>query len=533
MAVFLGLFMASLFSSSSNAAAQENEREGLVVMPLKRSGVPKNVIGAMDDFLAVAVSRRGTYRVTTKEDLDAQMGREHLKDLLGCDAVACAAEIAGALDTRFLLAGSVRKLGSKIVVTLALIDTKDQTTKRGQAAVENNEDLFQDAIETAARQISFLGGASSEDLQGAHLEYPSLSGQVLKPTCEGVSFSKPCWLKASNQSWPAKNQKGCYVWESTPQVGRWLEYSGECLESRANGQGTMTKANGDSYMGQWREGRYHGQGTLTLAHGSKYIGQFQHGDRHGRGTEYSLGWRNRDDLVGYMYEGEWKHDKWSGKGVMTWRNGNKYVGHYERGYEHGFGTLTWSGNKYEGQFRYGVQEGHGTLTMPNGHKYVGDWRLGHMEGRGIYTKPNGGRYIGQFKYGRRHGFGIQVLFDGAQGSWTKREGFWVNGKYMGEQADTTEPTDEEILQFLEEAQSRDATCSGTGSKLSVMASGGVDCRVTVGGRNVGVTPLFKTEAPVGDCEIRVTCPDGKSYSKQETLRTGVAKKIIIKPRDWK
>jgi hypothetical protein len=60
----------------------------------------------------------------------------------------------------------------------------------------------------------------------------------------------------------------------------------------------MIYGNGDKYEGTWHKGQRHGNGTIVFVAG-----------------------------IIARYEGEWQNDKISGKGVMEFRNGNRYEGH--------------------------------------------------------------------------------------------------------------------------------------------------------------------------------------------------------------
>ncbi|MFC1610294.1 DUF1566 domain-containing protein [Myxococcota bacterium] len=137
--------------AATPAHAQKNE--SVVVMPLKSRVLKRTALAAIDELVVFSMAQLGDYKVVTKQDLDAELGRENLKEMMSCDSVKCAAEIGGALGTRFLLAGSVRKLGSKIIVSLALIDTKKGETWRGQGKVKNHEDLYEQAVNQAVRQV--------------------------------------------------------------------------------------------------------------------------------------------------------------------------------------------------------------------------------------------------------------------------------------------------------------------------------------------------------------------------------------------
>ena len=52
------------------------------------------------------------------------LGLDKMKQAVGCDDVSCAAEIGGALGINYMVAGTAGKLGSRIVFSLKLIDTK-------------------------------------------------------------------------------------------------------------------------------------------------------------------------------------------------------------------------------------------------------------------------------------------------------------------------------------------------------------------------------------------------------------------------
>jgi len=77
-----------------------------------------------------------------------------------------------------------------------------------------------------------------------------------------------------------------------------------------------------------------------------------------------------------------------------------------------------------------------------------------------------------------------------------------------------------------------SACSGSGARLSVMPVGIPNCKVTVGGKSLGVAPFFKKGAPIGKCRVSVVCKDGRSYRVTKVLKAGKDAKLIIKPQDW-
>ena len=135
-----------------------------------------------------------------------------------------------------------------------------------------------------------------------------------------------------------------------------------------------TAQNNYEYEGELNEdGLYHGKGVITYPNGDKYVGEWKDGLRNGQGTIFF----NEGNT---KYVGEWKDDKFNVQGTITFVDGSKYVGEYKD-------------NKFNGQ---------GTLTFPDGEKYVGEWKDDEWNGWGTYTYLNGAKYIGEWKDGKWH-----------------------------------------------------------------------------------------------------------------------------------
>jgi hypothetical protein len=93
---------------------------------------------------------------------------------------------------------------------------------------------------------------------------------------------------------------------------------------------------------------------------------------------------------GIKYFGEWKDNKWNGRGTLSFDSGTKYVGEFKDGKYSGQGTYTSSsGSKYVGEWKDNKYNGHGTLSFSNGVKYVGELKDGKYNGQGTLFAPNG------------------------------------------------------------------------------------------------------------------------------------------------
>ena len=84
---------------------------------------------------------------------------------------------------------------------------------------------------------------------------------------------------------------------------------------------------------------------ITYQNGEYYIGQWLNGLKNGRGTIFY-----RDNNI--KYEGDFVNNKFEGKGRYNWENGEYYIGQWSNGLKNGRGTIFYRDNniKYEGDF---------------------------------------------------------------------------------------------------------------------------------------------------------------------------------------
>lgn len=124
--------------------------------------------------------------------------------------------------------------------------------------------------------------------------------------------------------------------------------------------------------------------------------------RHGYGSmRFNLSYADGDKSCVY-YVGEWKDDKISGRGTMTYKNGGKYEGVFEAGKRVGGGTYYGTyGNiiEYESQ---SSSHGKGKETFTNGSYYIGEFVGDQANGRGAEYNPKGELiFEGNFRSGLR------------------------------------------------------------------------------------------------------------------------------------
>lgn len=142
----------------------------------------------------------------------------------------------------------------------------------------------------------------------------------------------------------------------------------------------------------------------------------------------ATGWNNcfgtKTFPSGARYEGEFRADKYHGRGSFFFASGQVYVGDYRDGQRNGQGIFTFpNGEKYSGTFLDGKYHGIGTLAFPNGDTYTGEWRDDKRNGRGTYRFADGRRFVGDYRDGKRQGQG--VLYD--RSATVLQSGTWENG----------------------------------------------------------------------------------------------------------
>ncbi|CAH0186815.1 MORN repeat-containing protein [Roseomonas sp. CECT 9278] len=174
----------------------------------------------------------------------------------------------------------------------------------------------------------------------------------------------------------------CQVWTGWVNATTVVNWSGPCVNGRAQGRGTAT----------WRYTDQGGEQT------QRYVGDMRQGWRQGRGRWEHVG--------GDVYEGEFANDRLNGQGNVRFANGGTLTGRFVDNRLSGHGVNVGAdGGRYEGGFLNGRQSGAGTLVLPDGQRYTGNWANGEKNGYGVQVWPRGSRYEGNWVNGVADGWG--------------------------------------------------------------------------------------------------------------------------------
>ena len=184
--------------------------------------------------------------------------------------------------------------------------------------------------------------------------------------------------------------------------------------------GKVTYSDGTVFLGKLdADYRRSGKGSITWPNGDSYEGEFVSDKLSGNGV-YTF-------QSGDVYEGEFVEGKKHGKGKYTAFDGSYYEGDFENDLRHGKGKLVTSdGGVYEGDFEKGVKSGYGTYAYPNGDSYEGEFSGDLRHGNGKYVWSNGETYTGEFAEGNMNGYGTYTWPEGRP-SYT---GYFKNGEIV-------------------------------------------------------------------------------------------------------
>lgn len=172
------------WGSLSQARAQTHKPK-LAVMPLAANRVSPDTAKILDELLINQVDSLGKYQVIGASDINAMLGLEKMKEALGCDAIACAAEIGGALGVDRLLAGSVSSLGGVLLVSLKLVNIQAQSVEgRSQIKADDDEKLYMGAVEQAVVELFQAAAPKNATGYGSDSDHSSGGSSRYSPGSE-------------------------------------------------------------------------------------------------------------------------------------------------------------------------------------------------------------------------------------------------------------------------------------------------------------------------------------------------------------
>lgn len=142
-----------------------------------------------------------------------------------------------------------------------------------------------------------------------------------------VLLALPALAQNDQPRWIGDPKTGCRVWNSSPEPGDSISWSGGCRNGHAQGPGVLqwfTDGKPASrFEGDYRDGLLDGKGIYTFANGARYEGEYRDDLRHGRGVLI--------EPDGTRYDGEWRLGLPNGQGTFKEANGTPVSGTWTNG----------------------------------------------------------------------------------------------------------------------------------------------------------------------------------------------------------
>lgn len=173
----LGLLVVLVVSAAPDPSPQTGEKRTILVVPLQNGpGVDKAVADLVTETLCAEVQRQTGFRILTSKDVEALLGVERQRQLLGCtENSSCLTEIGGALGAADVIHGTLGKLGNAFIFNLQLVNAgTGQVSRRfSTRSKSTSEETFLDL--THEGTVALFAAEGTEEAAEAGAGTPGAS----------------------------------------------------------------------------------------------------------------------------------------------------------------------------------------------------------------------------------------------------------------------------------------------------------------------------------------------------------------------
>ena len=107
------------------AQPARSEKVRVAVLDLTTAGVSLDLAANLTNVVAAELAGLEIFSVISRADIRAMLTHEQDRNLLGCDASSsCVADLGGALGVRYLVSGSVGRVGERFTLSLSVADVE-------------------------------------------------------------------------------------------------------------------------------------------------------------------------------------------------------------------------------------------------------------------------------------------------------------------------------------------------------------------------------------------------------------------------
>lgn len=116
-------------------------------------GLRPELAASYSETFALRLNQTGLVKVMTPRDVQAVVGAERQRQLLGCtdDSSSCIAELAGALGAEALVVGDLTQVGATLQLTVKVVDARDARVLFATLERLKTEEEVLDVLDRLAR----------------------------------------------------------------------------------------------------------------------------------------------------------------------------------------------------------------------------------------------------------------------------------------------------------------------------------------------------------------------------------------------
>jgi TolB-like protein len=154
------------------------EKIKLAVLDLSAAGASADLAASLTTAVASELDRLEVFSIISRQEIRAMLSYEAQKQALGCDAgSSCLAEIGGALGVRYLVSGTIGKVGDAYAFNLVLTDID---TAKVESRVSENVKEQGKLLDVTARSSKVLVSKILADRQATLLVTCAEKGALVK-----------------------------------------------------------------------------------------------------------------------------------------------------------------------------------------------------------------------------------------------------------------------------------------------------------------------------------------------------------------
>jgi hypothetical protein len=191
-----------LVSAGLTGAAKQQPRVSIAVLPVKLLSGAEGAVDArlLDEAVLAAMQNAGRFRVIGRSDMDAVLGFEQQKDLLGCDDTKCLAEIGSAFGVDDLVDVAVArsKSGTWAVTAKMIYVAEGAPEVRGRLlrTMDGDSGLLMAFFPTVMRELAARSGLQVKPV--SEIAFKPLTVSAAPPVSTRVGSPTPSGLAKIN-----------------------------------------------------------------------------------------------------------------------------------------------------------------------------------------------------------------------------------------------------------------------------------------------------------------------------------------------